>query len=563
MRFLPLCGLVGLAGLGFTSPTPANPLAREAGIDVSTLLAKRLVVYSQDRFQGPSHEIDATNRCVKLESPVYKNLRSYGVVNQVCYFMDTDRCNGKVLITANAQGTEVWGRVDDGELKDYAGRITSVYCANQGAIRAVEASALPIKRDENTSFDKGDVRACNGNKCSWVKALYSCQAFSNDVVQHIDSLLQTAGSTCKYWAKKGCSRLILTSISGSKDYNPNLGPGNKDGLEISAVSCIASRLAETFGEGSTIATSHDALSGSDESRGLTGIEGRSATSTPCDDPRWMTDNVKMGPGSVYFCATTNHDPTLTKPEDCLNYRTCTLLDAMDKCVSLKQERNLFPLFETLWQHKGAYCKYYKSSCNDRWLTLIVDSRLGHLWPYDYKKLGLDIAEIRCYPITTTGELGAGPDTIVLDSTSSLYTRGTDETPLSDAQPVSQAGQSRSNIVSARVEQREKPIPTISTTNPEVAATAVDYPTMMQSCHEVNLGGKCFYYTGPGCAPNPFNVDAIESIFLPRGWRCALYGYWNCSPERGPPHYIEARDGDVTVNDVAYEVWSITCMPLPF
>lgn len=121
----------------------------------------------------------------------------------------------------------------------------------------------------------------------------------------------------------------------------------------------------------------------------------------------------------------------------------------------------------------------------------------------------------------------------------------------------------SNSTTILAARADSPIPANSTTNPATAAAAVDYPTMLQSCHDVNLGGKCFYYSGPGCAPNPFNVDAIESLFLPQGWRCALYPYWNCSAERGPPHYIEARDGDLTVNDVTYEIWSITCTPLPF
>lgn len=536
MRVLPLYGLVGVAGLVVASPTPATP-------------TKRLTVYSQDQFQGSSYDIDATHRCVKLESPVYKNLHSYGVVDQVCYFMDTDRCNGKTLITVDAQGTEVWGRVDVDNVNGYAGRITSVYCADQSPTIAVDTSAVPAKRDENTILNKGDVRACKGDKCSWVKALGSCKAFSDDVAKQIDSLMQTAGSTCEYWGNKDCSRLILTSISGSKDYHPNLGPSNSDGLEISAVSCKASRFAETVGKGRTFVASHHGLSVPEESRGLTKFEGRSATATPCDDPHFLNPDRQTGPGSLYFCATANHDPTLKNPKDCLSYRSCMKAEALDKCVAIKQERNLFPMFDTLWQAQGAVCNYYKSSCKDQWPILIIDSRAHYLPPIDYKKLlpfVSTITEVRCYINPTTADLGAGPDTVVLDSTNPLLIPDADDT-----------------FNTARAEQQDKPISTISTTNPEVAVAAVDYPVNMKVCHEVNLGGRCLAYTGPGCAPNPFNVDAIESIWLPQGWRCALYPYWNCSAERGPPHYLEARDGDVTVDDVTYEIWSVTCVPLPF
>jgi hypothetical protein len=63
----------------------------------------RLIVYAENNLRGVSQEIEAINHCVKLNSPFYKNVHSYGVVDQVCYFMDTDRCIGKVIITANAR----------------------------------------------------------------------------------------------------------------------------------------------------------------------------------------------------------------------------------------------------------------------------------------------------------------------------------------------------------------------------------------------------------------------------------------------------------------------------
>lgn len=81
MRLLPLVGLLGL-----TTASPTPPDAREVGA-----FSKSLALFSQDNFQGPVHYIEATSYCVKLGAPVYKNLHSYRVADQVCWFMDTDR----------------------------------------------------------------------------------------------------------------------------------------------------------------------------------------------------------------------------------------------------------------------------------------------------------------------------------------------------------------------------------------------------------------------------------------------------------------------------------------
>jgi hypothetical protein len=124
--------------------------------------SKRLTVFAEDNFKGVHHELEATNRCAKLDPPVYKNVHSYGVVNQVCYFMDTDRCNGKVLITGSAKGTEVWGRVDVGGVNGDAARITSVYCRDlhvSDAVDTATATAHVNSRANGITAGVGDVHA--------------------------------------------------------------------------------------------------------------------------------------------------------------------------------------------------------------------------------------------------------------------------------------------------------------------------------------------------------------------------------------------------------------------
>ncbi|KAH7081532.1 hypothetical protein BKA63DRAFT_210794 [Paraphoma chrysanthemicola] len=87
---------------------------------------------------------------------------------------------------------------------------------------------------------------------------------------------------------------------------------------------------------------------------------------------------------------------------------------------------------------------------------------------------------------------------------------------------------------------------------------------LKVCHDINLGGKCFYYSQPpACANNPFNVDAIESFHLDQDWRCAFYSVNDCSSANGPPHYVDSKNGPVTVNDVDYWISSMTCTRSPF
>jgi hypothetical protein len=102
----------------------------------------------------------------------------------------------------------------------------------------------------------------------------------------------------------------------------------------------------------------------------------------------------------------------------------------------------------------------------------------------------------------------------------------------------------------------------------LSETAKDFwrPDLTESplwvCHSPNMAGQCFAYTGQ-CAPNPFNVDAIESLWLAKGWRCALYGVWDCDGNKGIPHYVDSRDGDLVINDIEYQVWSVRCAPSPY
>jgi hypothetical protein len=190
-----LISLVGLASFVIASPTPANSAARAA---------KRLVLYTEDNFQGTSYEVDATNRCVKFESPVYKNVQSYGVVDQICYFMETDNCNSKALFLANAQGTESWGRVDVGGVKGYARRIASIYCANEPFSPVGTAFAKRLGNIKLSPRDgPGETTICRSTidigPCETLSANNAYVVFGDELRHNIRNVYQAAGSICRYY----------------------------------------------------------------------------------------------------------------------------------------------------------------------------------------------------------------------------------------------------------------------------------------------------------------------------------------------------------------------------
>jgi hypothetical protein len=246
-----VCSDLESPGDGHLTVAPSEK-RQELPDDPDELPEKLLAIYAEDYGQGVPLEIDATNRCVKLDASVYKNVHSYVVADQICHFMDTDKCDGKVIITVNAQGTELMGRVDVHGQYDNAGRITSVYCGERAPVES--------RTIQTPGYNPGVVRACTYAKkretCQQVNALESCQNFADNIAEKIDTLKQGGYSECKYWRNKGCSSLIVTSLSGPQDYSPNLGPGNKDGHEMHSVSC--KRQAKVNAEvGSTIHADED------------------------------------------------------------------------------------------------------------------------------------------------------------------------------------------------------------------------------------------------------------------------------------------------------------------
>jgi hypothetical protein len=571
---------------------------------------RHLVVFAEEGFQGAYLELEATNRCVKLDPPVYKNLHSYGVNNQNCYFMDTDRCNGKVLIRASAQGAEVWQSFDNG----FSSHVTSVYCGDLTLLQPINTATSPAKpnplgpgqmilyenadgsgRNEtlladgvcvkvpNTVAHKvrkiiqvsgrncryydtscgenppvykidshntpviqkldawygdrigfvmckvkwsttsdaapvesrnnevafagvGDVHACKYNRkresCQDLNALGSCKAFNDNLSKQIDTLRQGGGSECKYWRNKDCSGLTLTSISGANDYSPNLGPGNRDGKEMSAVSCQHQSPSAMVEVGTTIHSD----------------EGYTTHASPLKREAGqvlVADQIFLG-GNTLLVKTT---------------------DEYNNCAPLSKQFHWH--LASLRQYQGSVCTYWQDNCGENIPLFTIDSRSGdrllNELPNSFGPDRNKVGYIRCMNGQVADEFMThidSSDPKVVRPATTTTTTTTSISPRSMATNLS---------------TREKP------------HWAHTY-TPLLVCHNVNLGGSCYFYQGPGCAQNPFGVDAIESLKMDKGYRCAFYNSVDCQPTKGPPHYIDSKTEDKVVQDVEFEIWSIKCTP---
>lgn len=610
-----LVGLASLAGMVVTSPTPMDA-RRDGDIAAPAAPPKRLVVYTQESFQGPGYEIDAEHRCYKFQAPVYKNLHAYGVVDQVCYFMDTDDCSGRVLITANALGTELWDIVDVGGSEGYAAMLTAVYCGERLAMTPVEADPsveaiggvikagpAPDRRSKDTKLSPaggpGETTLCyTDERCVTLSANDNCVFVPGEVNHMVRKIYQDAGSICKYYGSN-CNApepiLGVNSHTGPKYVELEGWVGNMIGY----VKC----------------------------KGQWGAR----------QARGATASVELGPAALQLQA---RDLTPGNVRGCNPENDCQYVQPALKCKEFPA--GIANNLASILQWKGSICKYYSST--DCTSSLVLTSIAGS---QDYSpNLGWSdggrIASVYCEVARSPSTLEAG--TTVHSVSTSLETRD-DWKPVSSSNPTSDgplvvchdvnmggkcvaytdAPACANNpfgvdaIESFTLEKDWRcafypandcqptngPPQYVDSKNDAIRVDDVTYwissMTCMRSpllgvdvdagpastslqtrdgwepvsgpdatseyylfvCHDVNLGGKCFGYTGEACANNPFNVDAIESLYLEQGWRCAMYPVNDCQPTHGPPHYIDSKNDFVLINDVDYWISSITCMRSPY
>lgn len=203
MRFLLYAtGLLGLIDQATASPTPID-VGRDAVAKADPTYPKDLTVFIENDLKGPSYKIEADNRCVKFDPPVYKNFRSYGIAEQVCYFMDTDACDGEVLLTADARDCRsFWGlSVDDHGVDNKALKIAAVYCGDRTRLDDLASEsrddtyAIQARTTDTVASGSGDVKGCTGENgsgsCESFNALHNCKAFGSGFSHNLHYVLQS------------------------------------------------------------------------------------------------------------------------------------------------------------------------------------------------------------------------------------------------------------------------------------------------------------------------------------------------------------------------------------
>jgi hypothetical protein len=133
------------------------------------------------------------NHCHKLDSPVYKNVLSYEIVNLDCRFMVSDNCNGEEVIRVDARDTVIWGRIDVDGSNGYEHMIGSVVCFDTKL-----AAAGSMKRN-----GPGETTVCentiDSGHCETLSANNACIAIPTNLSHRVHSIYQAAGSTCNYY----------------------------------------------------------------------------------------------------------------------------------------------------------------------------------------------------------------------------------------------------------------------------------------------------------------------------------------------------------------------------
>lgn len=236
-------------------------------------------------------------------------------------------------------------------------------------------------------------------------------------------------------------------------------------------------------------------------------------------------SIEAGPAAPHLQA---RDLTPGNVRGCNPSNNCQYVQPALHCKQFSSglAKNLASILQ--WKHST--CKYYESAdCSSSLLTTATAGDQDYLVDMSWE-IGERVASVYCEV------QGAGADGVsqTIHHISSIS---------ADASSISLV--SRASVWS--------PVGDLGPKN--------DGP--LKVCHDINLGGKCFYYSQPqACANNPFNVDAIESFHLDQDWRCAFYSTNDCSSAKGPPRYVDSKNGSITVNDVDYWISSMTCMRSP-
>lgn len=370
----------------------------------------------------------------------------------------------------------------------------------------------------------GDTVVCqntldNGN-CEVIHAQDRCAILGPELSHKVQTIYQAPGSICKYF-KSDCStdHLIISVNSRNKPATVQL---EKDvGENIGLVRCQKDWPTAELSSGSA------------------SIEARDASQPPPSIP-------------VLVCTRT---------------AICIDLYPYNQCRRLPPSHD--HLAEIVFQEMGHVCKYYDLDCSEKWPVVIVDSREKHIhWNATGLTRGFSSVICRAQP-WNTAELEDGSVPIITHesvSASSINEEDGFDLQTSKDTPLEASRDDDSHTVMAA------PLHSFDTDSINVIAQTTKDTKSARSaageqplyvCRHQNFEGRCTFYEAPRCANNPFGGDAIQSVAIHAGFRCAFYHEPNCEAYKSPPHYEEARVGDKRMPTLPYSIISMACNTIPF
>ncbi|KAH7390685.1 hypothetical protein BKA66DRAFT_42204 [Pyrenochaeta sp. MPI-SDFR-AT-0127] len=376
----------------------------------------------------------------------------------------------------------------------------------------------------------GDTVICentldNGH-CELLHAQDRCVTLGQKLSHKVRTIHQAAGSVCKYFESDCFAPHPVISVnSRNKPVSVTL---EKDvGTKIGLVLCGNDWTTAELQPNSASIQAHDISTSS------------------------------SSPGFIYVCKSS---------------LVCLPLQAFNQC--LKLPASYYHRVDTIWQKKGLVCKYFRSflkpSCVEKWPVVIIDSR-GKDIQWNTTGIGNNIGSVLCKESPWNSAVLEADFFSIITNGSVSFHSVVDEYNDSNVEILDEAS-SKITILAGSYALPATHLDALDTEQSDVIPHSLKDTRLSRSeagiqplyiCRHPNLQGRCTFYEAPACANNPFGSDAIQSLIVRAGFRCAFYHKPNCEAFKSPPHYVEARVGDKPMTTLPYAILSMACNTIPF
>ncbi|KAF2819843.1 hypothetical protein CC86DRAFT_471920 [Ophiobolus disseminans] len=442
--------------------------------------------------------LSANGACVTIPGPIAQSVRSiHQSPGAVCKYYNKDCQRELISVNSKSGWMNMWVTFDVGD------HISTVEC-NGGWLTDTENTALEARTNDIASSWPGHVHATtkfNGSPGSvGMDALGHCHRFPDGFGMNTDAIMQSEGAYCTYYSTFYCAwgSVVLRVDSRRSDTYPYLGPASVIGHQIAGVHCIVPGRGSQTG----VTTYPASPTSEEESRSFSGE--RRAADLQTSSTALGAMDTSMGTdysGYIMFCK---------HPFGCSNFV------ALNACREFEKQFNHG--LDTVWQEKGAVCKYFRFDCSEVKPVFVVDSRNGN-YNGDLDGYGHDVGLVLCRTDWPNEQRSSGPNTIVVDAANSA---------------VKPKRRSTIDGISTRSENVEAP----ALDHPPGEVTVCSEPDWLGVCDTFNAMGRCI------AIPQETTWRHVRSIVQAKGAFCGYYGgQKDCTDMR---LYLLSKGGEASV-----------------